>query len=87
MELATLKAERRPGRPTSTQEDQIKHQQLVEDQEYRSGLWMPDLKDSTNVSGLRDWNGDWSALGILKFVRIASNGMEVDSSFPPRGQS
>lgn len=86
-ELATLKAERRPGRPPNTRETLLKQAQATEQGEYASGFWVPDLDDFDNLKKLKDWNGQWSSLATLKFARIAKDGNKRESSFPPKGLS
>lgn len=86
-ELATLKAERRSGRPPSTRETLLKQNQVTEQGEYASGFWVPDLEDIENLQVLKDWNGQWSSLSTLKFARIAKDGSKRESSFPPKGLS
>ena len=86
-ELAKLKAERRPGRPPSNREALLKQAQTVEQGEYTSGFWVPDLEDMDNLGRLKDWGGQWSALATIKFVRVSRDGTKKDSSFPPKGLS
>ncbi|KAI9824366.1 MAG: hypothetical protein M1819_000871 [Sarea resinae] len=86
-ELAKLKKERRPGRPSSAREDVLKLSIATEEREYETGYWVPDMEDADNVDDLKRWTGDWSALNTLKFVRISSTGVKHISSFPPKGES
>lgn len=86
-ELAGLKAQRRPGRPSSSLEDQLSNRVEAEEKEFKSGFWMPDLRSEEGITRLRLWNRDWSSLNTLKFARIGKeNGMRV-STFPPKGLS
>ncbi len=82
-----LNAERRPGRPPSTREDLLRQRQSLDEKEFVSGYWMPDLQDAKNLVALQDWTGDWVSLSTLKFVRISQDGVVHESSFPPKGQS
>ena len=86
-ELESLKAQRRPGRPPSSQEDRLRHRKEDEQREYRSGFWVPELRDEQSRLKLERWNGEWAALNTLKFVRIDSGGGIKPSSFPPKGLS
>ncbi|KAF2500838.1 hypothetical protein BU16DRAFT_614538 [Lophium mytilinum] len=86
-ELATIQAERRPGRPASNREGQLKERQKLEMREYDSGFWMPDLEDAANVKLLKDWEGQWVGLNTMKFVRMEKSGTRHESSYPPKGQS
>jgi translation machinery-associated protein 16 len=51
-----------------------------------SGFWIPEL-DEENLKMLKFWNGKWSALSTLRFVRITKDGRKLESSFPPKGMS
>ena len=86
-ELLKLKAERRPGRPPATRQALLEQAQAVEQGEYASGFWIPDLQDASNLRKLKEWNGQWANLATLNFVRISSEGVRKESSFPPKGMS
>lgn len=86
-ELAGLRTQRRSGRPSSSQEDQIRHRIEMEENEFKSGFWIPDLRDDEGVRKLRAWNGNWSSLNTLKFVRISRESGIRASTFPPKGLS
>jgi translation machinery-associated protein 16 len=82
-ELAELKAARRPGQPASTSQDLLRAKQDLEQKEYNSGFWMPDMEDAGNIIRLRGWDGSWIAMNALKFVRITRAGQKQESQFPP----
>lgn len=86
-EVAKLKAERRAGRPPSTRQTLLEQNQAMEQNEYDSGFWVPDLEDAGNLRKLKEWNGEWSSLATLKFARISKEGFKKDSTFPPKGLS
>lgn len=86
-ELAELKSQRRPGRPSSTREDLLLQFMTTEDREYSGGFWIPDLQDEANLKILREWNGEWTALNTFKYVRLSRDGTMQRSSFPPKGLS
>lgn len=48
---------------------------------------LPDLTDADNVIFLDRWDGAWSYLSTLKWVRIASDGQVRPSKFPPKGEA
>jgi translation machinery-associated protein 16 len=48
---------------------------------------LPDLTDADNVIFLDRWDGTWSYLPTLKWVRICKDGTVKSSSFPPKGRS
>jgi translation machinery-associated protein 16 len=87
LDLDALKAERRPGRPASPREAELKLQQEHDLKEYASGYWIPDLEDADVLATLKEWGGSWVALNTMKFVRIAKDGSRLESSFPPKGRS
>ncbi|KAL9598778.1 MAG: hypothetical protein Q9219_004275 [cf. Caloplaca sp. 3 TL-2023] len=86
-ELANLQAQRRPGRPASTREDRLRHTTDAERKEYISGYWVPDMEDKDLLVKLKAWNGKWTSLNTLEFVRLREDGTKHASSFPPRGKS
>lgn len=86
-ELATLQTARRAGRPPTTRETLLKQHQVMEQGEYASGFWVPDLEDLDILQRLKAWDGKWASLATLKFSRIAKDGNRKESSFPPKGMS
>lgn len=86
-ELATLKSERRPGRPASTRQALLEQAVEKERQEFESGFWLPDCQDESTLMKLDGWKGQWLELGVMRFVRIDKEGVMKESSFPPRGAS
>ncbi|PSS07034.1 hypothetical protein M430DRAFT_129424 [Amorphotheca resinae ATCC 22711] len=86
-EFNALKKERRPGRPASTREDLLRIKIAADEKEYENGFYLPDLTDATNVVFLDRWDGAWSYLSTLKWVRISSGGQIQASRFPPKGKS
>lgn len=45
------------------------------------------MQDEGNLKILRDWNGEWTALNNLTYVRLSRDGRSQKSSFPPKGLS
>ena len=88
-EIAELKSQRRPGRPSNTREDLLQQSIITEYQEYdgSGGFWIPNMQDEGSLRMLRGWNGEWIALSTLKYVRLSKDGTMKDSSFPPKGLS
>ncbi|PVH92966.1 hypothetical protein DM02DRAFT_542511 [Periconia macrospinosa] len=85
--LASLQSERRAGRPPSTRETQLQQQRATEQAEYASGFWVPDLENEETLKKLKDWDGRWSGLATMGFVRISKEGVKRESCFPPKGLS
>ncbi|POS86805.1 hypothetical protein EPUL_001505 [Erysiphe pulchra] len=86
-QLSQLKKERRPGRPSSAREDLIRIKVAAGEKEYKDGFYMPDLTDENNIVFLKKWEGSWSYLSTLKWVRVSSSGKLQTSRFPPKGDS
>lgn len=86
-EFNELKKDRRPGRPASTREDLLRIKIAADEKEYENGFYLPDLTDENNVIFLDRWEGAWSYLSTLKWVRISSGGQIQESKFPPKGES
>lgn len=86
-ELADIKSQRRPGRPSSTREDLLKLQIEAEDREYDNGFWTPEMQDESNLEMLRRWDGSWGSLNTIKYVRLSRSGEIRQSIFPPKGES
>ena len=86
-ELATLRKERRAGRPPSNRQSLLEQAIKAEQQEYESGFWVPDCQDEATLMKLDGWKGKWLELGVMRFVRVDKEGVMKESSFPPRGAS
>lgn len=86
-QLDEAKSQRRPGRPRTKIEEDIILRKDVEEGEYKSGFWTPDLRDDESRFKLERWAGDWGGLHTLKFIRVVRDGEIKASSFPPRGLS
>ena len=86
-EIAELKSQRRPGRPSTNREDLLQQSVKMEYREYDGGFWIPDMQDEGNLGLLRGWNGEWTALNAFKYVRLSKDGTMKESSFPPKGLS
>ncbi|KAF5573412.1 TMA16-like protein [Fusarium pseudoanthophilum] len=84
-EYNEAKKARRPGRPASVKEDLLKAKINILEEEYKSGFVMPDLLDNVNVNALHLWEGSWSYLTQLKWVKVNSEGQIRPTSFPSGG--
>lgn len=78
LELETLRSEQRPGRPKSKRLLELEETAEKEKREYREGIEVPDLTNETNVTILREWQGDPQALHLFRFVRVSSVDRYVD---------
>ena len=86
-ELARLESERRSGRHLSSRADLLRQRILKEERERDIGFWLPDMADIRNVELLRGWNGEWTSLKTLEYIRLSKSGVKHKSSFPPKGKS
>ncbi|GJC91637.1 hypothetical protein ColKHC_00463 [Colletotrichum higginsianum] len=86
-EYAEVKKTRRPGRPASPKEDLLKQKIANLEEEYRIGFYLPDLLNESNTILLDLWEGSWSYLTSVAWVKITNDGTIKQSSFPPKGSS
>ncbi|CEI39115.1 hypothetical protein FVEN_g10714 [Fusarium venenatum] len=84
-EYDAVKKTRRPGRPASVKEDLLKAKINLLEEEYKGGFIMPDLLDSHNVNVLLLWEGSWSYLTQLKWIKVNSEGQVRSTAFPLGG--
>lgn len=47
---------------------------------------VPDISKQANIDLLDRWEGAWSFLGSMSYVRVSKDGTIKPSSFPPSGQ-
>ncbi|ROV90790.1 hypothetical protein VMCG_09383 [Cytospora schulzeri] len=85
-EMDVLKKARRPGRPASVKEDMLKMKIVGLVKEQQNGFYIPDISKQANIDLLDRWEGAWSFLGSMSYVRISKDGTIKPSSFPPSGQ-
>lgn len=86
-EIEQLQSERRKGRPPSKREEALIQRTELEDKEFKTGFWLPDLSQDDVLRTLQLWKGEWAGLGAMKFIRLTSDGGRHASSFPPKGMS
>ncbi|KAK8138031.1 hypothetical protein PG984_001411 [Apiospora sp. TS-2023a] len=84
-ELSDLKKARRPGRPASTREDLLKVKISTLQKEYENGFLLPEMTTEESVMLLDRFEGSWSYLTNLKWVKLSEDGRVQPSSFPPKG--
>ncbi|PHH86091.1 hypothetical protein CDD83_10775 [Cordyceps sp. RAO-2017] len=80
-----LKKSRRAGRPPSTREDLLKMKMSALETEYEKGFALPDVMDHDNVKLLEDWEGSWSKLTTLQWIKVTSTGSVRKADFPSKG--
>ncbi|KAH6990493.1 translation machinery-associated protein 16 [Ilyonectria sp. MPI-CAGE-AT-0026] len=81
-EYLNIKKNRRPGRPASMREDLLRDTKSTLDTEYKNGFLMPDLLTIESVNALHLWEGSWSYLPQLKWVKVTIEGEVRPATFP-----
>lgn len=71
----------------SKREEALTQRIETEQKEFSSGFWMPDISVEDGIKKLRLWNGNWSGLSVMPYIRFMSSGVKKQSSFPPNGLS
>ncbi|KAH6847378.1 translation machinery-associated protein 16 [Chaetomium sp. MPI-CAGE-AT-0009] len=84
-EYEEVKKTRRPGRPASAREDLLKMKIEALEREHRDGFYLPDLTVDANVQVLSRFEGSWSYLTSVAWVKLSAAGNVKPSSFPPQG--
>ncbi|KAG9041276.1 hypothetical protein FS837_012475 [Tulasnella sp. UAMH 9824] len=71
--IAEEAATRRKGEPRSSKEDKLLAAKKADEEEYRTGLEIPDLTDPMTVELFRRWeDGDPNYLPLLRMIRVSS---------------
>ncbi|KAK2747284.1 hypothetical protein FQN57_002182 [Myotisia sp. PD_48] len=83
-ELEELQQARRKGRPLSKREEVLGQKSAAEEKEFLTGFWMPDLESEESIKKLKNWNGEWSSMSNLVFIRLTEQGGKQPSNFPPK---
>ncbi|KAF4585952.1 Translation machinery-associated protein 16 [Ophiocordyceps camponoti-floridani] len=84
-EVDALKKARRPGRPPSAREDLLKMRISALEAEFRNGFAVPDVLQGENAKLLADWEGSWSKLTTLPWIKVSSEGHARSCDFPSKG--
>ncbi|KAK7745922.1 translation machinery-associated protein 16 [Cytospora paraplurivora] len=85
-EMEAMKKTRRAGRPASASHDMLKLKIDGLVKEQQNGFYIPDLTKQDNIDLLDRWEGAWSFLASMSYVRISKDGTVKPSSFPPSSQ-
>ncbi|ROT35762.1 hypothetical protein SODALDRAFT_50652 [Sodiomyces alkalinus F11] len=78
-----VKKTRRPGRPPSAKQDLLEMRIKALLEEQKQGFFVPDLTTEDNVRTFDRWEGSWSYLTTVSWVRVAADKTVKPSSFPP----
>ena len=73
-ELATLKRERRAGRPPAPKVVSLESRRKAEESEYDTGFLLPDIRDVDSLGSLKRWDGKMLSLNTVTFVRLSRDG-------------
>ncbi|KAF7546429.1 hypothetical protein G7046_g9305 [Stylonectria norvegica] len=84
-EYSEVKKTRRPGRPSSVKEDLLKNRINALESEYQKGFIIPDLLAHETVSALHLWEGSWSYLSQMKWIKVMAGGDARPIAFPAGG--
>lgn len=86
-EVASLKRERRVGRPPAPREVSLESRKKAEEKEYDTGFRLPDLRDTQSLGSLKKWDGNRVSLNTIKFLRLSRAGSHSAAEQPNRSQT
>ncbi|KAJ3397764.1 hypothetical protein HDV05_002877, partial [Chytridiales sp. JEL 0842] len=69
-DIQTLQSQIRPGRPKPTKLLNLEMLKQADQHEYETGMKIPDLTDPKSVTALRNWEGDYNGLHLIKMVDV-----------------
>ncbi|TQS33550.1 hypothetical protein Golomagni_06102 [Golovinomyces magnicellulatus] len=84
-EFNDAKKARRPGRPASVKEDLLKMKIKALESEYKDGFLLPDIMSEEGVKKLELWEGSWSYLTTLTWIKVSIAGKVNPGDFPSKG--
>lgn len=84
-EYVALKKSRRPGRPPSAREDILKIKIAALQVEYTQGFSLPDVMSASSVEILNGWEGSWSQLTTIPWIKVTASGQVRPADFPTKG--
>lgn len=80
-----MKKARRPGRPASAREDLLKMKIDAWKTEYDQGFCIPDVMDAENLELVKSWEGTWTKITSMTFIKVTSSGQSRKTDFPSKG--
>ncbi|KOS18171.1 Translation machinery-associated protein 16 [Escovopsis weberi] len=86
-ELDQLKKARRSGRPASVRQDLLQMKISSLEEEYKNGFLLPDVTTEDNVQLLGQWEGSWSYLATIPWIRVSAAGNLRKAELPAKGLS
>ncbi|KAL6852694.1 translation machinery-associated protein 16 [Amphichorda felina] len=84
-EYDEVKKSRRPGRPASAREDLLKMKISALKTEYDQGFWLPNVMSAEKVKLLIEWEGSWTYLTNIPWIKVSSSGQSRPADFPAKG--
>ncbi|KAI9340776.1 hypothetical protein DFJ73DRAFT_549993 [Zopfochytrium polystomum] len=72
-DIATLEAQRRPGRPKDGKLVMLEMIRAKDQQEYNSGMMIPDITRAFNVKMLRSWEGDYNGISRIRMMEVRAD--------------
>jgi translation machinery-associated protein 16 len=84
-ELNEVKKTRRAGRPASAREDLLRIKVETLEKEYQLGFSLPDITTDESAAALLRWEGSWSYLSTLSWIKINKDGQKRPADFPSKG--
>jgi translation machinery-associated protein 16 len=80
-----LKKARRPGRPASTREDLLKNKIAALETEHEQGFYLPDIMSAAGVEILNSWEGSWTKLTTIPWIKVSTSDHSRPADFPTKG--
>ncbi|KAK3179995.1 translation machinery-associated protein 16 [Lecanicillium sp. MT-2017a] len=84
-EYHDAKKARRPGRPPSAREDLLKAKISALEREYKQGFLVPDVMSTENGTKVVKWEGSWSYISTIPWIKVSSAGKAAPADFPSKG--
>ncbi|KFA62036.1 hypothetical protein S40285_02110 [Stachybotrys chlorohalonatus IBT 40285] len=84
-EYSELKKSRHSNRPASAREDLLKLKVSALETEYKQGFVIPDLTTAESAAQLERWEGSWSYLTTLSWIKVTKGGQSRASELPSKG--
>ncbi|OAR02566.1 hypothetical protein LLEC1_04005 [Akanthomyces lecanii] len=84
-ELNEVKKARRPGRPASNREDQLKRKVDTLEEEYEKGFLIPNVFDEDNSRKLMGYEGSWAYIATIAWSKVSKAGKISNGDFPSKG--
>ncbi|KAK5995619.1 Translation machinery-associated protein 16 [Cladobotryum mycophilum] len=84
-EYDEVKKTRRSGRPPSVREDLLKLKIAALEDEYKQGFLLPDITSEDSIRLLNGWEGEWSYLATIPWIKVSAAGNLRKAELPAKG--